>query len=1717
MPYFVKKYIFVCLLFLFSAQIIQSEDKCSNNPSACTTNEICIIATTLKNGKVLWQGESVKEYVLEAKKRNLTEEICAKKNCRYDPVYCSETLICKKATRNNNGESVWKDDFSKDYIQEAKSRGLSPLSCEIKQCNEHPNLCNKKRLCKIATTLQDGKVVWEGDFFKEFVSEAKSRGLTCDVGSNRCNSNLCNPEWWEAGVSLKEVEKEIMKAGSYVGYSDKKGRNAIHYAAQFGSPEIINLLARIGLNLNQADANYKTPLHFANYDKSKLIKALIDNGANINIQNDKGETPLHLAVNSKNTLTFKMLLNAGADTTIKNEEGKTPFDLNTEINQCVENLANCNEIRLCEISITLKDGKIAWREDFAEEYISEAKTRGLTEESCGKNLCFKDPEFCRNSSTSSKKEIYVNYQDNLNPNNFTHSYFLAESISKIKKSNLPKLNLENRTTPEIIFYNNPTKNLNQKSINQKSSEEKEWCKDNPKFCSDKQLCDRVTRLPQRSLFGIDIFEKTEIDLKYETEAFNRGLKCEMNCFTNPENCNKEMVCTLATQIKKGELVWQENYAQKFIDEAKNKNYQCLKEPLISCGKLCDKDWWKFNLDPNHSVKAIKKELASGISVDSTNADGSTPLHLAAEYGNSDVVILLLNMGANPNAKNFLDQTPLHLLGVERDPEKILAALITAGGDNLEQEDIYGYMAPEYWLKKGLQIDLSRIYNDFKDIYDKVTNAETWEDRCNSDPTETYNLCECASTQRNGINIWRGEYAKKYILQAQKIGKTCGVGEFESKLCNLDRKSFITTTYEDIKKIIDDGENVNKQCIDYDSDFGEFEYPLHKQIARGDPKIIELLINNGADIMSTTQAGRTALHHAMTFNSYFEETTPPTNQPIDYPGVVKILIENGADIMSRTHASLSDGGMNKHDTPMHSGVVYGSPNSMRLLYENGADIYAENSLGETVLSSYHNSSDYTHPMMEGMLKQLDYHAKIVGDGLKKICKSSKGTFNLEITKQKVIITHNNGEFEEYGLFNIEDPTNYTFHQKTGFLYKDYNIQIDLNEGIIYNIEKNEQIGKCEDPVDIKQATLAYSKGELESAASIFLQLAEMGDPIAQYNIGVMFENGKGIEQDYKIAQNWYKRSAEQDNIEAAYALGSIYYKGKGLEKNNEEAFKWFKIAAEKGFAAAQSNLGSLYFYGEGVSKNYEKAFEWFNKAAEQDEPTSFYNLGWMYKTGTGVIEDSLQAYKWFDLSAKKGNSLAFREIGDLFYTGRGELAQNYQKAMEAYLRVLEGSFVKGDKTVQKIIGDMYFSGLGVKQNYKKAQKWYEISADQGNAVAQYAFWWIQDKGYGSDWKKKEKNEKAFKFLKLSAEQGFAASQYSLGQLYYHGFDTPENKVEAFKWYELSAKQGFPNAIQMLAIMYHYGLGVPKNYDEALKLYQISANNGDSETQYQIAKIYYDGKITKKSYKLALKYYLLSAEQENYKAQYMLGYMYSKGRGVEKNNELAFNWYLKSANNGNAKAQNIIGIRYGEGKWVEKNLELAVKYYRLSAEQGNPIAQRNLAYMYLKGRGLEKDEKKAFQWYLYSAKQGDSKAQNSIGKSYRNGRGIEKNLEEAIKWYKLSAKKYHWAQFNLGTMYDNGEGVDKDEFQAFNWYQLAAKRGHSKSQYQLGLKYKLGSGVTKSYIYSYLWLDIASKKGNKKAPEVLEELLTNMTQKEIEIATQLSKKCKASKYRKCSLEN
>jgi len=81
------------------------------------------------------------------------------------------------------------------------------------------------------------------------------------------------------------------------------------------------------------------------------------------------------------------------------------------------------------------------------------------------------------------------------------------------------------------------------------------------------------------------------------------------------------------------------------------------------------------------------------------------------------------------------------------------------------------------------------------------------------------------------------------------------------------------------------------------------------------------------------------------------------------------------------------------------------------------------------------------------------------------------------------------------------------------------------------------------------------------------LAEQGDAQAQYNLGVMYDNGKGVPQDYIKAVQWYTKSAEQGFAVSQYNLGVMYDNGKGVPQDYIEAAKWYRESAEQGFSKA----------------------------------------------------------------------------------------------------------------------------------------------------------------------------------------------------------------------------------------------------------------------------------------------------------------------------------------------------------------------------------------------------------------------------------------------------------------------------------------------------------------------------------------------------------------------
>jgi TPR repeat protein len=63
-------------------------------------------------------------------------------------------------------------------------------------------------------------------------------------------------------------------------------------------------------------------------------------------------------------------------------------------------------------------------------------------------------------------------------------------------------------------------------------------------------------------------------------------------------------------------------------------------------------------------------------------------------------------------------------------------------------------------------------------------------------------------------------------------------------------------------------------------------------------------------------------------------------------------------------------------------------------------------------------------------------------------------------------------------------------------------------------------------DIAKAISAYRAGYYKTAFMEFKRLADAGDPLAQFNLAVMYLSGKGVDRDVKKALELHRKAAEQ---------------------------------------------------------------------------------------------------------------------------------------------------------------------------------------------------------------------------------------------------------------------------------------------------------------------------------------------------------------------------------------------------------------------------------------------------------------------------------------------------------------------------------------------------------------------------------------------------------------
>ncbi len=132
--------------------------------------------------------------------------------------------------------------------------------------------------------------------------------------------------------------------------------------------------------------------------------------------------------------------------------------------------------------------------------------------------------------------------------------------------------------------------------------------------------------------------------------------------------------------------------------------------------------------------------------------------------------------------------------------------------------------------------------------------------------------------------------------------------------------------------------------------------------------------------------------------------------------------------------------------------------------------------------------------------------------------------------------------------------------------------------------------------------AMDSGDYEKGVSILQEVAGRPNAPAMvpYNLGLAYERGQGVKQNFHEAANWYLKAAQKGNSDGQYNLAVLYANGNGVSKNMSEAAKWYREAAAQGYTNAQFNLGLLYFQGMGVRESKELAYMWWVLAAASED-------------------------------------------------------------------------------------------------------------------------------------------------------------------------------------------------------------------------------------------------------------------------------------------------------------------------------------------------------------------------------------------------------------------------------------------------------------------------------------------------------------------------------------
>lgn len=131
-----------------------------------------------------------------------------------------------------------------------------------------------------------------------------------------------------------------------------------------------------------------------------------------------------------------------------------------------------------------------------------------------------------------------------------------------------------------------------------------------------------------------------------------------------------------------------------------------------------------------------------------------------------------------------------------------------------------------------------------------------------------------------------------------------------------------------------------------------------------------------------------------------------------------------------------------------------------------------------------------------------------------------------------------------------------------------------------------------------AGVAYADtGDYDNARRLFELACAFRDDGGCRLLGLLYEEGLGVEVDYELARESYEMACDYSGGSNCDRLAGLYLYGRGVKKDFAKAYEInLKACNANGFASC-AGVGIAYEFGKGVGQNYVKAMEYYGKSCD----------------------------------------------------------------------------------------------------------------------------------------------------------------------------------------------------------------------------------------------------------------------------------------------------------------------------------------------------------------------------------------------------------------------------------------------------------------------------------------------------------------------------------------